>query len=309
LSCIPVRENKSHRLHDELRRIRLRFVCSERRSNSFLLRQLCDRHTSAGVESVSPLSVQPSLSLGAGGIVAMPLRASCDCPLCALESQLFVSLAAGGSDLHPELAALGFHSPASFLHVLRISPANAQSDAVLRTLFRLRAVDSDFVESLLVLAFVPTLHRTIRRVALYQPFLSEDDITQQALVCLLQVLRSKEMEDRKSHFAFAVSRAVKRRIFEWGRREGRKSKRFENGGESALPLVTVDNFERHAELHHFLSRCVQRGDLTDNEIDLLIRFKLEGTSSRRFLAMNGDSSNAVRQKMKRLLAKLRRLAM
>jgi hypothetical protein len=238
----------------------------------------------------------------------MPLRASCDCPLCELERQLLAALAGGGTGFNSELVALGFKSPASFLEVLRLAPADSRSDAVLRNLFRLCAIDPDFVESLLVLAFVPMLHRTIRRVALYQPFLAEEDITQQALACLLQVLRSEEMQSRKSHYAFAVSRAVKRQLFEWGRREGRNSRGFKDGGDAPLLLTREDTFERHAELRHFLNRCVQRGHLSDDELDLLIQFKLEGTSGKGFMPLNGNSSNALRQRMKRLLAKLRRLA-
>lgn len=238
----------------------------------------------------------------------MPLGSSCDCPLCVVERQLLASIAIRVTALLPELHALGFKSPASILDMLREWPADTQSDDVLRGLFRLRTVDPDFVESLLVLAFVPMLHRTIRRVARYQPFLAEEDITQQALACLLQVLRSESMQSRKSHYAFAISRAAKRRIFEWGRHEGRKSRGFGGGDETQPLLTTEDTFERHAELRHFLSRCLQRGDLTDGELDLLIQFKLEGTTCKTFLTLNGNSSNALRQRMKRLLAKLRRLA-
>jgi hypothetical protein len=90
---------------------------------------------------------------------------------------------------------------------LRTSPADACSDELLRELFRIRAARPAFVESLLVLAFVPMLHRTIRRVVRYQPSLAEEDITQQALSFLLQFLRSNETQARQSHFAFAISLA------------------------------------------------------------------------------------------------------
>jgi hypothetical protein len=43
-------------------------------------------------------------------------------------------------------------------------------------------------------------------------------------------------------------------------------------------------------------------------LDLLIQFKLDGTNGNGFHGSNGHSSNAERQKLKRLLAKLRRLA-
>jgi hypothetical protein len=48
--------------------------------------------------------------------------------------------------------------------------------------------------------------------------------------------------------------------------------------------------------------------LTAAELNLLIQFKLEGTNGEDFDSANGNASNARRQKLKRLLAKLRRLA-
>ncbi len=72
----------------------------------------------------------------------------------------------------------------------------------------------------MIVAFVPVLHGTVRRIAKQQLRLTRADITQQALSVFLQVLRSDEMEKRQSHFAFAISRAVKRQLFEWAGREG-----------------------------------------------------------------------------------------
>jgi hypothetical protein len=40
----------------------------------------------------------------------------------------------------------------------------------------------------------------------------------------------------------------------------------------------------------------------------LIEFKLNGANGEEFADLNGTSSNAIRQKLKRLVAKLRRLA-
>jgi hypothetical protein len=101
---------------------------------------------------------------------------------------------------------------------------------------------------------------------------------------------------------------VKRQLFAWGRREGTNNRWLEDGGDT-LPLLSIEEpFERHAQLRHFLQRILQRGTLTESELDLLIQFKLEGINGESLLASNGNSSNAARQKMKRLLAKLRRLA-
>jgi hypothetical protein len=242
--------------------------------------------------------------------MAMPLGTACDCTLCHIEVRLLQSLAVAEGGTFADFAESSrlptFTSVSDLLLPLRASTADARSDELLRELFRMRGARPTFIESLLVLAFVPMLHRTIRRVARYQPALGEEDITQQALGFLLQFLRSEEMRTRQTHFAFAISRAVKRQVFEWARREGMKDTLLDRGG--VYPLGVEDLFERHAQLRHFLHRCVTRGDLTKVELDLLIQFKLEGSNGEDFDRSDGNASNALRQRLKRLLARLRRLA-
>jgi hypothetical protein len=241
----------------------------------------------------------------------MPQPSACDCVLCDIEVRLLASL-------HPEdptvteLRVSGqlqlFPSVPAFVQLLRASPAAARSDELLRALVRLRESRPAFVEGLLILAFVPMLHRSIRRVADYQPALAEEDITQQALSFLLEFLRSQELQKRESHFAFAISRAVKRQLFEWGRREGRKLTALDQSSDGPPLFAVQEPFEQFAQLGHFLHRCVARGNLTNAELDFLIQFKIEGSNGAVFESGNGRSSNALRQRLKRLLAKLRRLA-
>jgi hypothetical protein len=118
------------------------------------------------------------------------------------------------------------------------------------------------------------------------------------------------MRVRRSHFAFVISRAVKRQVFAWAAREGAREALLDRGGNMLPPLAIEDSFERYAQLRHFLHGCVTRGVLTETELNLLIQFKLEGARYGDGLhPSNGNpSSNATRQKLKRLLAKLRRLA-
>jgi DNA-directed RNA polymerase specialized sigma24 family protein len=202
-----------------------------------------------------------------------------------------------------------FPSISSLLLHLRKSPADRRSDELLRELFAARAINSVLVESLLVLAFLPMLHGTIRRVAKHQPGLLAEDVTQQALSVLLQFLRSSELEARKSHFAFAISRAVKRQVFEWANREGGQNGVMNHGDGGMLSaLIVEETFERHALLSHFLDRCVGKGLISNSELNLLIQCKLEGSDGEGVGESNGISSNALRQRVKRLLAKLRRLA-
>jgi DNA-directed RNA polymerase specialized sigma24 family protein len=202
-----------------------------------------------------------------------------------------------------------YSSASSLLLHLKASPADARSDELLRELLTLRTVNPTFIESFLVLAFVPMLHGTTRRVAQQQPGLSPEDVTQQALSFLLRYLRSDELRLRQSHFAFAVSRAVKRQVFEWASRESGKTGVLNHyDGETLGTLAIEESFERHTLLRHFLHRCVTKNLLTDAELNLLIDLKLNGINGEDFADFNGTSSNAVRQRLKRLLTKLRRLA-
>jgi hypothetical protein len=245
----------------------------------------------------------------------MSLGSTCVCLLCRVESQLLEefkstdfawnSLLLESSDYLREVPSISV-----FLSELRASAADPRSDELFRRLFAARETNPRLVETLLVLAFLPMLHHTIRRVAKHQPALSPDDITQQTLTTLLQFLRSEHLRMRTSHFAFAISRSVKRQMFEWANREGSvNGARTEVNGELFATLTREEPFERHALLRHFLHRCVAKGQLSEAEIDLLIQFKLEGNNGnpvRRGSVEN--STNATRQRMKRLLAKLRRLA-
>jgi DNA-directed RNA polymerase specialized sigma24 family protein len=244
----------------------------------------------------------------------VPQEVRCQCALCNIEAHLLSDLSyveVGAIDkLFSTSQSLGQYSSASnLLSHLKTSPTDATSDELLRELFAIRTLNPESIESLLVLVFVPMLHGAIRRVARQQPGLSHEDITQQALSFLLQFLRSNELQKRQSHFAFAISRAVKRRLFEWASRESGKIGPL-NHFDGAIFAMCVGHksFERHALLRHFLHRCVTKGLLTDAELNLLIDLKLNGTHGEELADFNGTSSNAVRQRLKRLLAKLRRLA-
>ena len=242
----------------------------------------------------------------------MSLEVTCHCALCNIEVRLRSDLSYMSADAIGELfsASLGLRrhlSVSSLLLHLKMSPVDAISDELLRELFAIRTLNPRFIDTLLVLTFLPMLHGTVRRVARQQPALSTEDITQQALSFLLQYLGSHELQTRQTHFAFAISRAVKRKLFEWANRESGKTGVLNHYGESSTALVVEDSFEQYALLRHFLHRCVTKGLLTDAELNLLIDLKLNGTNGEEFADFNGTSSNAVRQKLKRLLAKLRRL--
>ena len=244
----------------------------------------------------------------------MTSRPTCRCLLCRVEKQLADELASSIAtyDAIRGSAANGlraFASPFHLLSHLKSTQAGSSSDDLFHDLLSARAAEPQFVETLMIVAFVPVLHGTVRRIAKQQSRLARADITQQALSVFLQVLRSQQIESRQSHLAFAISRAVKRQLFEWAGREG--AVHGPGHGEKQLePLPLLDDqlMERQAVLRHFLHRCITNGLLRDAELDLLIQIKLDGNTGEDIAESNSVTPNAVRQRMKRLLAKLRRLA-
>jgi DNA-directed RNA polymerase specialized sigma24 family protein len=239
---------------------------------------------------------------------------TCRCLLCRIEKELAGELASSlaAYDAIRGSASNGlrtFPSPFDVLFHLKTTQAGPSSDDLFRELLAARTVEPQFVETLMIVAFVPVLHGTIRRIAKQQTRLLRADITQQALSVFLEVLRSGHIEKRQSHFAFAISRAVKRQLFEWAGREGAVHGPTRGEEQQESPHLVDDDFmERHAMLRHFLHRCVAKGLLGDGELDLLIQIKVDGNTGEEIAESNSTTSNAVRQRMKRLLAKLRRLA-
>lgn len=236
------------------------------------------------------------------------------CLLCRIEKQLMGEIDSSVRRYEQLLSSTAnglrtFGSPFDLLSHLKATQADISSDDLYRELLALRSADPQVVEPLMILAFVPVLHGTIRRIAKQQAQLPRADITQQALSVFLQVLRSEQMEKRQSHFVFAISRLVKRQLFEWAGREGAVHGSAKKEGIQVAPQLPEDDFmERHALLRHFLHRCVRNGLLSEAELNLLVQIKLDGNTGEEIAETNSITSNAVRQRMKRLLAKLRRTA-
>jgi DNA-directed RNA polymerase specialized sigma24 family protein len=240
-------------------------------------------------------------------------RGTCSCALCRMEIHLFEEVREGKNRAYEALLVrspqLGeFPTLSALLARLRAWQADLRSDEIFGALLAADPANWEFVESFFVLAFLPMIHGTVRKITKQHPELAKDDIIQQALSFLVQFLRSAELGARRSHFAFVISRAVKRQSFEWANRERTVAGNQDMAAGVVSALLVEEPFEQHAMLRHFLHRCVSKGLLHDAELDLLLQFKLEGNSSEDLGNSAGISANALRQRMKRLLAKLRRLA-
>ena len=241
-------------------------------------------------------------------------RTICRCLLCQIEGQLVAELRASLTtyELLRSSAAdslRNFDSPFRLLAYLKTAKAGPASDQLLRDLLAARSLEPELVETLLIVAFVPVLHSTVRRIAKQQTQLARADIVQQALSVFLEVSRSEGLRNRQSHLAFALARAVKRKLFEWAAREGAIP--LATGVEAGPCCESGDGgriIERNASLRHFLRRCFTHGVLNDSELNLLFQVKLDGNTGKEVALSNAITSNAVRQRMKRLLGKLRRIA-
>jgi hypothetical protein len=237
-------------------------------------------------------------------------RPNCRCPLCQLEEKLRAELRDNRENHSlvlrsgPHLAT--FPSATDLLLHLQSLAGNAASDPLLSELLEARdTFPGGLADSVLVLLFLPMLHSILRRVRQRCPALSREDAAQQTLGAFFASLASARLGERHTYIAFAIARKVRRATFEWAAREARsplEAPRSEDPRETTGSESAGDSFERAAFLRHFFGRAVQRGTLTPGELDLLITFKLEGGSE------NGAFSNAERQRLKRLLGKLRRLA-
>jgi hypothetical protein len=195
----------------------------------------------------------------------------------------------------------------SYLHTVQMEGNGTPSkDAILAELLRGTTANgrSATSQELLLWAFVPMLHRISRQVITGSPTLAPDDVAQHVVTALLESFGSPDFAGRDSHLAFAIARLLRRNAFAWAERESRAGIHGFVGidalerashGDAPLPI------ERPAFLRHFLDRCRQRGVLTEGDLELLVQFKLDELPS-------AEYSNASRQRMKRLLAKLRRAA-
>jgi hypothetical protein len=246
----------------------------------------------------------------------MSRESLCRCLLCGMERRLTEQFSGdAGRETYQQFATfspvLSAFPAASelirYLHTVQTDGIVTHSkDGILSELLRRTTGNGRSATSreLLLLAFVPMLHRISRQVITRSPHLVPDDVAQQVVTALLESFDSPEFAGRDSHLAFAIARLLRRNTFAWAEREGRGAVHGFGGIDSlerALNGGGSQPIERAAFLRHFLDRCRQRGVLSEEDLELLLQFKLDEIPS-------AEYSNASRQRMKRLLAKLRRAA-
>ena len=138
-----------------------------------------------------------------------------------------------------------------------------------------------------------------------------EDTAQHLFAALLEFLDSREFRARRSHLAFTIARKMRRGAFRWAIRESRIKLADEPDRSRALPDETETGGEASQAavlLADFLDKCQRRGWLTEEERQLLVRFKLEGLTGAELARRSGRSALAIRHRVHRLLERLRRIA-
>jgi DNA-directed RNA polymerase specialized sigma24 family protein len=252
----------------------------------------------------------------------MMTGSTCDCLVCQLEKNLIAELSdervSGEYRLltAPTTPLSRFASPLELIEELHrpvISNHGPLGDLILRELLRFVRESSrqSMWQQILLLVFIPTIHRTTSQIAATFPAIVRDDVAQHALATLLEFLGSKELQTRQSHMAFTIARRVRRVAFRWAIHEARHT-RSDDGNENVAMRAddAAGGDILHAEilLYQFLDDCQRAGWLSSQERNLLIKFKVEGVSCQELANRNGHSAVAIQHRIQRSLDRLRRLA-
>jgi len=252
----------------------------------------------------------------------MMAGSDCDCLICRLEASLLAELHhEKGLEEYRRWAAssrvlAAFPTPAELvahLHRQHSDAGNSSADEILAELVATGSngpLDS-MRQQILLLAFVPAMHRTTSQISAGFPALAREDTAQHLFAALLEFLDSREFRARRSHLAFTIARTMRRGAFRWAIRESRSKLSNEPDRSRASPDETDTGGEASQAavlLAGFLDKCQQRGWLTEEERQLLIRFKLEGLTGAELARRSGRSALAIRHRVHRLLERLRRIA-
>jgi hypothetical protein len=240
----------------------------------------------------------------------------CACLICNLERALLAELSSPPGILaYQHLSATSpilsrFPGAADLLQHLRQSEfvdQNLGADEILAELLRSALWEyPHFSHRLLLVALMPTLHKTSRIIASRFSLLAREDIEQSIVTSTLEILQSNALRKRRSHFAFAITQSLRRRTFQWAIREAGvlSFEDIEDIVESALPSIVEAELGASTQLTSLLQRSLREGLLSEIEYEQLVSFKLGEVPAEKLAARAGQSEGAFRHRMLRLVEKL-----
>ena len=251
----------------------------------------------------------------------MKTGSRCECLVCRLEKTLIAALSQERMSDGGLLAAEGtilarFPSPLDLvrkLHAQQDHQASVSADALLQELLKCHASTAfrSLCQKLLLLVFIPTIHRTTSQITVTFPSLARDDTAQHVVTVFLEFLSSSELRLRRSHIAFTIARKLRRQGFRWAIQEARGAMPEEVNLDATTYVeqeMGEEPFYAEVFLRQFLDNCQKMGWLSVEERELLVRFKIEGSTCQEIASSNGHGSIAVQHRIQRLVDRLRRLA-
>src|SRR6266705_2084562 len=196
--------------------------------------------------------------------ISMLKENNCFCVVCQVERNLLNSLSTQTAQTHFQVLARNypilnhFDSPADVIAQLheheRVELVNHKAwNGILHAL-----VDSitggtteEIGQQLLLVAYMPAIHRAYVEVCQQFPSLSADDVAQQASLVLLEAARSPAMRNQNGYLPIALARDFHKRLIRWAFGEIRQSAQVQ---ECPIDVPGSPNasFEHAATLEAFL---------------------------------------------------------
>jgi DNA-directed RNA polymerase specialized sigma24 family protein len=246
----------------------------------------------------------------------------CSCHICKIERHLVISLsdphhsdeflrlahAAAPLATFPTARALVEH-----LHAHRDGEKSVPSASeVVGSLMQSSSVisETELRNSVLVLSFVPMIHRTYREVRAWFREIEAEDIAQQILTLFLELVDSTTPVAISNHLPIALTRTLRKNAFRWAEKEKRLTiqREFDKSQTGDEPGAN-DTFETVSVLNDFLDHCHRLGILSVFERELLIKLKVEGFFAKEIIHTHTAlSEKAVHWRVERILQRLHKAA-
>ena len=246
---------------------------------------------------------------------------NCRCVVCDVERNLLNSLNSQTARTHFQALARNhtvlnhFDSPADVIAQLheheKVELVNHKAwNGILHALVESIAdrTAEEIGQQLLLLAFMPAIHRTYAEVCRLFPTLGAEDVAQQASLVFLEATRSPAMLTQNGYLPVALARDFRKRLIRWAFAEIRRSIPAEEVVALHLEPESDENFEHAVLLEDFLSQWQRAGVLSQEESDLLRKFKCDGFHWHELGdGEDGPSANALYFRVYRTINRLRRL--
>ena len=168
--------------------------------------------------------------------------------------------------------------------------------------------DPEMSQSVLVLAFMPTIHRTYREIRAWFQELSTEDIAQQTFLLFLELAASTAAGLLGGQLSFALARSLHRNTLRWARKEQLmlfEEDRFREEQQHAAEPSEDAYFETASLLEEFLDYCVRREIISAFERALLLKIKVDGFVAKEAADTHTVlSPKAVHMRIQRIMKKL-----